>query len=177
MKMPRNRTQDDIDPLETREWKEALDEVIERDGPERAHYLIEVAESLIENGDVKEGLEAYQTAIILDPGKNDVVKAVEGYQLLLTHQLPQESKIEVLKALTIAVQRVTERASASTNNHICWQATLDGFAENVISACERAVELDPDHRSPLPRWGSRRWAQRRSPCRAPRSALQVSDLE
>ena len=30
----------DIDPQETREWKEALTEVIERDGPERAHFLI-----------------------------------------------------------------------------------------------------------------------------------------
>ncbi len=35
----------DIDPEETREWKEALAEVIERDGPERAHFLIE---SLVE---------------------------------------------------------------------------------------------------------------------------------
>ncbi len=31
----------DIDPEETREWKDALEEVIERDGPERAHFLIE----------------------------------------------------------------------------------------------------------------------------------------
>ncbi|MCZ6508758.1 MAG: pyruvate dehydrogenase (acetyl-transferring), homodimeric type [Acidobacteria bacterium] len=31
----------DIDPQETREWKDALEEVIERDGPERAHFLIE----------------------------------------------------------------------------------------------------------------------------------------
>jgi pyruvate dehydrogenase E1 component len=31
----------DIDPQETREWKEALEEVIERDGAERAHFLIE----------------------------------------------------------------------------------------------------------------------------------------
>ena len=31
----------DIDPQETREWKEALEEVIERDGPERAHFLLE----------------------------------------------------------------------------------------------------------------------------------------
>ena len=30
----------DLDPQETREWKEALTEVIERDGPERAHFLI-----------------------------------------------------------------------------------------------------------------------------------------
>ncbi|MFQ5526592.1 MAG: pyruvate dehydrogenase (acetyl-transferring), homodimeric type [Thermoanaerobaculia bacterium] len=32
---------EDIDPQETREWKEALEEVIERDGPNRAHFLIE----------------------------------------------------------------------------------------------------------------------------------------
>jgi len=31
----------DIDPQETREWKEALEEVIEKDGTERAHFLIE----------------------------------------------------------------------------------------------------------------------------------------
>ncbi len=31
---------EDIDADETREWKEALEEVIERDGPERAHFLI-----------------------------------------------------------------------------------------------------------------------------------------
>ena len=35
----------DIDPEETQEWKDALEAVIERDGPERAHHLIE---SLIE---------------------------------------------------------------------------------------------------------------------------------
>ncbi len=35
----------DLDPEETQEWKDALEAVIERDGPERAHYLIE---SLIE---------------------------------------------------------------------------------------------------------------------------------
>jgi pyruvate dehydrogenase E1 component len=33
--------QRDVDPGETREWKDALEEVIERDGPERAHFLIE----------------------------------------------------------------------------------------------------------------------------------------
>ena len=31
----------DVDPEETREWKDALEAVIERDGPERAHFLIE----------------------------------------------------------------------------------------------------------------------------------------
>jgi pyruvate dehydrogenase E1 component len=31
----------DLDPVETREWSEALDAVIRADGPERAHYLLE----------------------------------------------------------------------------------------------------------------------------------------
>ena len=31
----------DTDELETQEWLDALDAVIEREGPERAHYLLE----------------------------------------------------------------------------------------------------------------------------------------
>ncbi|MDF0606041.1 pyruvate dehydrogenase (acetyl-transferring), homodimeric type [Neisseriaceae bacterium TC5R-5] len=32
---------DDIDPLETQEWTEALESVLDTEGPERAHYLLE----------------------------------------------------------------------------------------------------------------------------------------
>ena len=31
----------DIDPQETREWLDALEALIEAEGPERAHYLLE----------------------------------------------------------------------------------------------------------------------------------------
>ena len=31
----------DIDPLETKEWVDALESVLAADGPERAHYLLE----------------------------------------------------------------------------------------------------------------------------------------
>ena len=31
----------DVDPKETLEWQEALAGVIEKEGPERAHFLIE----------------------------------------------------------------------------------------------------------------------------------------
>ncbi len=41
MKTEPDRHQEDIDSTETREWLDALAAVIERDGPERAHYLIE----------------------------------------------------------------------------------------------------------------------------------------
>ena len=33
--------QNDIDPAETKEWIEALQSVLEQDGSERAHFLIE----------------------------------------------------------------------------------------------------------------------------------------
>jgi pyruvate dehydrogenase E1 component len=41
MTAEKNRFERDIDPQETQEWKEALVEVIDRDGPDRAHFLIE----------------------------------------------------------------------------------------------------------------------------------------
>jgi len=31
----------DIDPLETEEWMEAIASVLENEGPERAHYLLD----------------------------------------------------------------------------------------------------------------------------------------
>ena len=35
------RASEDIDAAETQEWREALQSVIEADGPERAQYLLE----------------------------------------------------------------------------------------------------------------------------------------
>ncbi|PCI23401.1 MAG: pyruvate dehydrogenase (acetyl-transferring), homodimeric type [SAR324 cluster bacterium] len=39
--MKDSRQKNDIDPLETKEWIEALESVLDREGPERAHYLLE----------------------------------------------------------------------------------------------------------------------------------------
>ena len=36
-------TVDDIDPIESQEWQEAIEDVIERDGPNRAHFLLDKA--------------------------------------------------------------------------------------------------------------------------------------
>ena len=32
----------DIDPLETREWSDSLEAVLAQEGPERAHFLLEL---------------------------------------------------------------------------------------------------------------------------------------
>ena len=34
---------EDIDPIESQEWQDAISDVIERDGPNRAHYLLDRA--------------------------------------------------------------------------------------------------------------------------------------
>ncbi|MFH1604015.1 MAG: pyruvate dehydrogenase (acetyl-transferring), homodimeric type, partial [Pseudomonadota bacterium] len=39
--VPEHPSADDPDSLETQEWLDALDAVLEREGPERAHYLLE----------------------------------------------------------------------------------------------------------------------------------------
>ena len=41
MNMLQDILNQDLDPGETREWTEALSAVINADGPERAHYLLE----------------------------------------------------------------------------------------------------------------------------------------
>jgi hypothetical protein len=47
-------------------------------------------------------------------------------------------------AFTQAVQLAMETDSAYVNNSVCWLGSIDGFAETVLPACERAVELEPD---------------------------------
>ena len=39
--LPQSPAANDLDSLETQEWLDALEAVLEREGPERAHYLLE----------------------------------------------------------------------------------------------------------------------------------------
>ncbi len=41
MAQPSDEQPHDVDPMETREWLESLNSVLEREGPERAHFLLE----------------------------------------------------------------------------------------------------------------------------------------
>ena len=36
-------SQNDIDAVESQEWMEAIEDVIQRDGPNRAHFLLDKA--------------------------------------------------------------------------------------------------------------------------------------
>ena len=60
---------EDLDPIETKEWQEAIEDVIERDGPERAHYLLDNAVSTARANGADLPFDAttpYQNSIPLD---------------------------------------------------------------------------------------------------------------
>ncbi len=46
------------------------------------------------------------------------------------------------------IRKVAEKTdNARLNNLICWSGSLHNFAESVLPACERAVELEPDNKN------------------------------
>ncbi|HBX06200.1 MAG TPA: pyruvate dehydrogenase subunit E1, partial [Leclercia adecarboxylata] len=47
------RLQNDVDPIETRDWQQAIESVIREEGVERAQYLIEQMLSEARKGGVK----------------------------------------------------------------------------------------------------------------------------
>lgn len=51
--------------------------------------------------------------------------------------------LQAASAFEAAVQRAKELDRAELLNHVCWVGSLNGFAKEVLSACERAIELDP----------------------------------
>ena len=54
--VPQQPAANDPDSLETQEWLEALEAVLEREGPERAHFLIErlIDKARLKGGSVEE---------------------------------------------------------------------------------------------------------------------------
>jgi WD40 repeat protein len=56
-----------------------------------------------------------------------------------------EGTEQSLTILLQAVQMAIETDDAVLNNYVCWNGSIDGFAESVMPACERAVELDSDN--------------------------------
>jgi WD40 repeat protein len=56
-----------------------------------------------------------------------------------------EGTEQSLAILAQAVQSAVETENAALNDYFCWNGSVDGLAESVMAACERAVELDSDN--------------------------------
>jgi hypothetical protein len=56
-----------------------------------------------------------------------------------------EGTEQSLAILSQAVQSAVKTENAVLNDYVCWNGSVDGLAESVMPACERAVELDSDN--------------------------------
>ncbi|HLO89006.1 MAG TPA: CHAT domain-containing protein [Nostocaceae cyanobacterium] len=71
-----------------------------------------------------------KTMILIDQGK----------------RLIEQGKIqEAITAYTEAQKFVPTDISAKSWNILCWKGSLNGFANQVINACEKAVEIEPEN--------------------------------
>jgi WD40 repeat protein len=68
----------------------------------------------------------------------DVFEQAEAFALA-------EGTEQSLAILAQSVQSAGETENAVLNDYICWNGSVDGLAESVMPACERAVELDSDN--------------------------------
>ena len=87
--VPSLPVQTDADAQETQEWLDALGAVIQQEGPERAHYLIEKQIELARGpgqlGFVFFGRARQQVVVQLDPRRRQVKHIEGGKANLLLH--------------------------------------------------------------------------------------------
>ena len=87
------KTIDDIDPIETKEWLESIDSLINNHGPERAHFIInKMVDHARRTGTYLPS--AYNTAYLNTipvgmqpnyPGDRSIEKRIEAFILSLIH--------------------------------------------------------------------------------------------
>jgi tetratricopeptide (TPR) repeat protein len=114
--------------------------------------LVDRGQALARGGDSDGAVVAFQQALNLDP--NLVLDPEKEARQLATSglvdkglELAKQGAIREAMAAFEAAQTSDsnlEIAAASWNS-LCWFGSLDGFATDVMAACERAVALEPDH--------------------------------
>jgi hypothetical protein len=55
------------------------------------------------------------------------------------------AKEQAARAFTQASQLILETRDAELSNEICWAGSTNGYAREVLMACEYAVELEPEN--------------------------------
>ena len=96
----------DADPVETREWLDALESVIQREGPERAHYLLE---QLLD--EVSEKMkEVLQSLVIDTEGDHNTASTARRVAKMYVN--------EVFKGRYAAAPAITEFPNAERLNEL-----------------------------------------------------------
>ena len=142
----------DIDPVETQEWREAVEDVIERDGPARAHALLDTAVAAArENGaNLPFGATtAYQNSIPADqqpafPGDLDMewrIRTINRWNAMATvvrrNKVSSEYGGHIASFASSAV--MYEPPKLSTNLPIAWNSA--GLL--IVAGSPRMTDLPP----------------------------------
>jgi tetratricopeptide (TPR) repeat protein len=117
-----------------------------------ASGLVEEGSELAGAGDLENAIARFREAVTLNPtlGFDPEAKARQLAALALVGQganLAREGKLEEAIATYAEAQTIDPmlEISADSWNTICWFGSLWGYAADVMYACEKAVEMAPDH--------------------------------
>ena len=112
-----------------------------------ASELVKQGEESEEQGNIEAALAAFQKALKLDPSL-DFKPKTKAASLLMTRgkKLLQEKQFKEAAAAYTEAQKLDANVdiSADSWNKLCWDGSLQGYAKQVMFACEKAVALAPD---------------------------------
>jgi tetratricopeptide (TPR) repeat protein len=114
--------------------------------------LVDKGRELARGGDIDGAVVAFQQAFELDP--NLALDPEKEARRLATSGLVDKGRELAKQGAIREAMAAFEAAQASDSNleidgdawnALCWFGSLEGFATDVMAACERAVALEPDH--------------------------------
>ena len=140
---------------------------IEQDVGAIAHKLaalgkVSEGEELVKEGKIEEAIAHFQIALSLDPSVDldpdtpEIEQDAGAIALKLAAptkveegaELAREGRIEEAIAAYEDAQKLDQQVEITPLQWklICWYGSLNGYAETVLFACEKAIELQPDGR-------------------------------
>ena len=118
----------------------------------KAERLVSEGQTLAREGNINNAVTEFQKALKLDPSL-DIKPQTKAQHFAAKglvskgSSLTQEKKIKEAISAYKQAQKLDAKVEidANTWNELCWQGSLNGYAKEVIFACENAVKLAPNH--------------------------------
>ncbi len=117
-----------------------------------APSLFEEGERLAKNGKIDTAIDKFKEALTFDPAL-DLNPEKEAKRLVVPNLVKEGERLAEKGEINAALKAFAEaqandpsfKISSYTWNNLCWEASVRGFVADVMFACEKAVELEPDN--------------------------------